>query len=333
MSIALGTLLLFLLVIPGIAFRNAFIFGPLTKKFSKSSSFDEFIWALIPGLIIQLVGAFVVNEFHAFGFNINFSGLGEILFSGTNAIEEFGDIEKVLGPILAYNFILIIIGGLFGFLCRKIIRFVCLDHYFRSFRFSNEWYYILRGETIFFKEHINPSEKKIRADKRKDKILAEKLRRQSLNRTPKQKISDSLSDFKNFIHRNKIDTCVINAVVKTDLGNCYIYSGIIHSFYLTKDGLLDTILIRGASRRKFTDDKEENIYKIPTEIVVLKNSEIVTISVNTLEIKQEVIIDVDPQIDNTEADPNDSNDSTPSNNAQDDLDGNNGTSNQEEKPI
>lgn len=274
MNLAFGTLLLFLLFVPGIAFRNAFTFGPLTKKFSKSSAFDDFVWAIIPGAFIQIFFAYLINLKHPYGYAIEFSSLGKILLGNQNAIAEFSKIETNIGAILSYNLALIIIAASLGFIFRHIIRNLYLDHYFKIFRFNNEWYYILRGETIFFKEHRTKSQKDI------SKGILYKI----LVYPFVYIFWDKPKEFHAaFIKRKDFASCKVHSVVKTDEGSCYIYTGLIHSFYLKTDGVLDTILIKGAKRRKFFEVDETVEYTLPTDVVVLKYSEIVTISVSLIQ--------------------------------------------------
>ncbi len=242
MNLAIGTVILFLIFIPGISFRSCFYFGDLTKKYSKTSAFDDFIWAIIPGVIIQLFFAWVINKWHPYGYRVNIETLG-VLLSGAKDSDiraEYLNLEKFTGSILLYNIILTIFGGSVGYSFRKIIRINQLDLKSKIFRFNNEWFYLLKGEFVFFGEN-----------------KGERI--------------------------NRIDSCFIDSLVKVN-GEYYIYLGFIHSFYLTKSGELESIVITGALRRKFNDDGGKNYYKIPSTILVLKNSDIVNINVRVSEI-------------------------------------------------
>jgi hypothetical protein len=252
MNIAIGTLLLFLLVIPGISFRNAYYFGPLSKKLTKSSAFDDFIWAIIPGVLFQLLFASTVNLFRPLGYSVDFPGLGRILFAGPDSGREFGKIGSHIVPILIYNAVLIILAGLAGYGVRLFIRRRRLDHRFRILRFSNQWFYFLRGEFTLFKEN--------RIEGEEDK---------------------------------EIVTCIVTAAVKVD-GDCYIYSGNVDSFELANGGELDHIVLYGASRRKFFDLEPTVDYVIPSDIVVIKNKDIITITVKVEHVQRVIKSPVDP---------------------------------------
>lgn len=254
MNFALGTLLLFLLVVPGIAFRHAYTLGPLTKKYSKLSAFDDFIWAIIPGLIIQLLSAWIVNKVSC-SYYVDFTTIGKIFMGGPDVSKEIEKIGNNIGLILIYNIVLIIISGILGIILRKVFRYFHFDHLFRLFRFSNEWHYILRGETDFFIEH-------------------------------KQSPKKGLNLYWDVIRsKGRHDYTIINAVVRGHKNHCYIYSGILLFFNLNRDGSLDTIVLKGVKRIKYSELKKETneceYYFIPTDIVVLKYSEIITISVES----------------------------------------------------
>ncbi len=150
MNIAIGVIVLFLLLIPGMAFRAAFSYGPLTKKYSRSSAFDDFVLGMIPGVFFQLLFAFLNNLLNPW-LAIDFASLGQILF-GPNAADEFGRLNSFVGPILLYNIVLIAFCAFIGYKVRKIIRKHKWDLNTKIFRFNNDWWYELKGEFVLFKE-------------------------------------------------------------------------------------------------------------------------------------------------------------------------------------
>ena len=81
MNLAFTTVLFFLILLPGIFFRLSFFYGEYSKKLSKTSAFDEFIWALIPGIVIQLFSSWLLNKFQPWDYSIDFTSLS-ILFNG-----------------------------------------------------------------------------------------------------------------------------------------------------------------------------------------------------------------------------------------------------------
>jgi hypothetical protein len=258
MNLAIGTLIILLIVLPGIAFSKTFYFGPLTKKTSAISAFDDFIKGIIPGVVIQIIFACVVKFFFLLGFSINidFKSLGLILFgdkTGAEAALAFGNIQTYLGTIFIYNVVIILIAAWIGWKSRKYIRKNKLDLKYIELRFNNEWYYFLKGEFVLFKEN----------------------------------------ETKHFIDFNKfereVSSCIGYAMVKSVNGSCHIYYGIIHDFTLNGDGELDTLTLRKAERIPFNDNKaQENKYSISADLVFLKASEILNLSVHAVVKSKEI---------------------------------------------
>lgn len=277
MSIALSTLLLFLLLIPGIAFRNAYGFGELSIKRVQSSAFDDFIWAIIPGVAFQFFGLLFIQHYQQ-DYIIDISLLLKLL-NNTQTIEEANYLQQNLDVIFLYNIILTSFAGLCGYFSRKIIKYLNFDHYFKFLRFNNDWYYLLRGEFIFFggqskRKAIDDDEKGL------NKLIS----------YIDVWLSYRWSIFKEFIcDRHRIAFCVVNAVVKTDEGACYIYSGIIHSFTVNKNGELALLKLVAVERTRFYPEerKSENPSAIYMEsgMVAIKGEHIIDIRVEPVKQK------------------------------------------------
>jgi len=272
MNIAFGTFLLFLLVIPGIAFRNAFTFGPYTKRAAKSTAFDDFIWGIIPGIIFQLFGALLVNAIEPFGYSVDFNSLGAILFGpDANASQAFGGIGGHLFPIISYNICLIGFSAFMGYFLRKTIRLFALDHHFKVLRFNNEWHYILKGEFIFFKE--TDSSLIIPANGTKNFYFRSYQLFVAWLKLQKKLVQKSLTNKKKIL-------CTVYAVVKSQDGTCYTYEGAVYSFSLNKDGSLDFLYLWGVKRSPAIEDNPKNTIENGS-IQVIKGSELIDITVKS----------------------------------------------------
>lgn len=273
MNIALGTLLLFLLVIPGIAFHKTFSFGPQTKQFSKLSAFDDFIWAIIPGVTFQLTASLFVNWIKPWNCYVDFESLGNILF-GSNAAREFSKLNYSLDSILKYNVLLIFIAGAVGYICRKLISsWLKLDHSLKFLRFNNEWHYLLTGKFVFFQEYDLPSpdqatREKIKEFKKKQKIEKRKMK-------------------KNFA------TCMAFIVAKSEDNKLHFFRGYILRFHLFKDGELDTVWLTGTARCVIdwneSQPSEDEWIKIESHVLVIKGCEIVDLSVRVITFHEDKI--------------------------------------------
>lgn len=151
MNLAFTTIALFLIFAPGILFRYSYYSYPLSKKYSKSSLVDEIALAIIPGLLIQIIGYFLVKYFTSY--EIDISQLGKLLL-GTKTDDQtksvFDSIQANLKEIFYYNLLLNILSFKLGDWLKRGTKVLRLDKKVAAFRFSNEWYYIMSGEILDF---------------------------------------------------------------------------------------------------------------------------------------------------------------------------------------
>lgn len=156
MNIALGTLVIFLLIIPGIIFKRSYFHGVFSRDYTKNNPFDDFAWAIIPGIVFQIFAVLIVNNFFCASYHINFESLSYLLVGdkdGEKTANSFADLSNNLGKIIWYNFILWGAAWSFGYGSRKLVRKCKLDRKSRLLRFNNKWHYILSGEVLDFKEN------------------------------------------------------------------------------------------------------------------------------------------------------------------------------------
>lgn len=148
-----------------------------------------------------------------------------------------------------YIFSLYAFAALMGYLAHIIVRGRHWDHKFRFVRFNNEWFYWLRAEITQFSE------------------------------------TDDLE--------GEIIGTVLSAVVhhKED----YLYTGIVIDYFFDKEGNLDRVILDQASRRKLCDDREQaeatavsRYYSIEGHYVILRYSEMVTVSLRYLTVIQTI---------------------------------------------
>lgn len=152
MNLAFGTILVFLILLPGVLFRLFYYSAPFSKRFFKSNLLDDVAWSVIPGILIQFLGVSVILHFTPY--KIDFGSLAILLVGkseeAAHYIRAMGGIENHLGQIILYNFSLWIFSSLAGEGCKRVVRWLDLDKKYQLFRFDNEWYYILSGEILEF---------------------------------------------------------------------------------------------------------------------------------------------------------------------------------------
>lgn len=96
-----------------------------------------------------------------------------------------------------------------------------------------------------------------------------------------------------YINQNGFVIIIISAIMEV-AGQGYLYRGELEDFYFDKDGGLDRLVLRNASRRKIEDDKtpknspiEKRFYPIDGVYFVLKYSQIKNLNVQFLELDPE----------------------------------------------
>ena len=156
MNLILSSILLFILVAPGLIFRFSYLQGTYAKLNFRVSAIDEIFWALIPALFLQLSAVlFLENVFNT---NIRIDVFYQLLTGAQSANVDFNSIRGGLFPFLMYTGALIIVSASLGRVLRAIIRKLKLDIRYRFFRLNNEWHYLFSGEILDFPDVPGESE-------------------------------------------------------------------------------------------------------------------------------------------------------------------------------
>lgn len=146
MSIALSTLVLFFLLIPGIIFRRFYYSEEFSREYFKESFFGVFISTIIPSLLFHFLWYFIAKLINQ---EVDLFILGDIV-SQQPSKSSFYNIQDNSFKILIYNLSIFIVSGISGFLAKQTIRKNKLDRKFKFFRYNNSWHYILKGEFFDF---------------------------------------------------------------------------------------------------------------------------------------------------------------------------------------
>lgn len=149
MSIAIPTITLIALIVPGLFFRRFYYSNEFSPEYFKSTYADLIFSATVPGLICHLIVLLVIHKWYSIDLSVF-----AVLFSGTSETDE---IEKALRNI--YRHFHIIIGcfgaevallSVSGFFAKYGVRKYKLDRKYKLFRFQNIWHYIFSGEILDF---------------------------------------------------------------------------------------------------------------------------------------------------------------------------------------
>ena len=147
MNLILGSILLFILISPGLIFRYSYLQGTYGKQTFKISAVDEIFWAVIPAFIFQLAGILIIIHFTIY--HVRLDQVYEIL-TGSHSNIDFDFILSSLPIFLGYILILITVAAVLGFSIRLIVRKFQLDLRYTFLKVNNEWYYLFSGEILDF---------------------------------------------------------------------------------------------------------------------------------------------------------------------------------------
>ncbi|MES2138275.1 MAG: hypothetical protein V4511_01105 [Bacteroidota bacterium] len=158
MNFTLSTILIIFFLVPGFIFRRAYYSSPFPRKYSKFSLFGEISWIIIPSVILQIFGIYLVYWFWDRPF-IELQNLYVFILDCYKTSPIFEN-NINFNVIVIYTAILWIISFVLGFLINLVIRRTHLDKRFRIFSFDNEWYYYLSGEILDF-PHVEGTSKEV----------------------------------------------------------------------------------------------------------------------------------------------------------------------------
>lgn len=256
MNIALPALLIFLLVLPGIALRYTYLKGwwRWNSPVSIQSISDEVAYSIICAGILHVAWYSIVSIL-GFGKPDLRSVLVLLIGGGAGSSEDLPSAiaATVESPfrVVGYFLSILIFSGLLGLVAHILVRKWRLDRKTKALRFKNEWHYLLSGEVLEFSEF-------------------QPLERQGI-----------------------VDGVYLSAIVKHGRSDV-LYRGIVADWLLDSKGDLDRILLRGAHRRNLENDRapgqdrnnddpayqdDPRYYDIEGNFLVVRYQELTTINI------------------------------------------------------
>jgi hypothetical protein len=146
MNVALSTIILFVLLLPGIFFRRFYYSAEFSHEYFKETFFSIFISTIIPSLIFQALWFFISPIWN---FKVDLLVFFDLLTNKPKA-STIKNIEDYSLQIFWYHLTMYLFAILLGYLSRKIVRYWKLDRKFKILRFKNNWHYLLKGEFFDF---------------------------------------------------------------------------------------------------------------------------------------------------------------------------------------
>lgn len=148
MNIALPTVIIIILILPGLAFRRFYYTEEFSKQYFKQSPFEIFFAGFFPSIIFHLFWVMIIPKF---GYNVDFEILGRLFTSKDFYKEGFSNIQKNIGAISLYQITILFFSVTLGISSKFLVRKLKLDRKRKLFRFQNHWHYIIKGEFIEFR--------------------------------------------------------------------------------------------------------------------------------------------------------------------------------------
>lgn len=150
MNIAFTTLIILVLLLPGIFFSRFYYSGEFSKQYFKPTIFELILSTLIQSIILH---TFWLILWTSVGYDLDYYVILSLI-SGIKDADHIEIIVKKVEPsivnIVAYNLSLWVAALLLGILAKFLVRKLKLDRKYSMLRFQNEWHYIMSGEMLDF---------------------------------------------------------------------------------------------------------------------------------------------------------------------------------------
>ena len=146
MSLALSTIVLFILLLPGIAFRRLYYSEEFSQQSFRENLFLVFTATIVPSLLLQILWFGVGSWFAPFP---DLEIIGDLVV-GENTQRALRNVQRYLGWIVLHQLSLCLFAGAVGFAARKAVRRLKWDRKYKLFRYQNTWHYTLKGEFFDF---------------------------------------------------------------------------------------------------------------------------------------------------------------------------------------
>jgi len=267
MNIAIGTLILLSLILPGALFRAFLIKSESFENPLDTSKVAELIFILVPSISLHYLA--VKYYLPMSDYNFELKQLYYLIAGDSKGtILNFKEvIEPSFLIFLEYIFVQCIIGMTSGFILKWIILFFALDLRWSSiFSISNEWDNLLSSRSYVFEQ----------------KSFIRKEVRLTIFRFLKghftvKNFIKRLHLLKTYYFNIKTDNTLVNVIADIS-GKSIIYEGILHKYYLSAGNNLDKIYLTDVRKKDFMT-KGANFNDIDSHVLVIKGDDIVNLNV------------------------------------------------------
>ena len=269
MNFLFTTVLVLLLVAPGLSFFRLYHAGRFSIRYSNLTITDQVFRSIVPGLLMQGSIIWAVNRWHPGGYLVHLEMLGTLLLGAKEdktVQAVFAVLEANLGATVLYETTLLVISGATGWAAREVVRHLKWDRRSRWFRYDNEWHYLLTGEIL-----------------------------ETTDISPIIRLKEA----------KHIDFVVIDALVKLENGDM-LYSGFLAGYELAPDGGLRTIYIHSAQRKQLataTETVSEQYYPVDGDLLTLPYAQLLNLNISYFIDEQDARAEGDESFATSESEP------------------------------
>ena len=250
MNFLFATVLVLLLVSPGLAFFRAYYSDVFSIRYSRLTITDQLFRSVVPGITVQLIAFWVIQHYSNYYVRIDLIGFLLLGAKEDNTLRaSFNNLAVNLAPIIGYHVGLVLLGAVTGWGFRVLVRRTKADRKYRFLRFDNAWHYLLTGEILEMSDQKNRSSIQL----------------------------------KEATHINYV---LVDVLIKLEQGNT-LYSGILERYELGEDGKLDAIYLTGAHRKGLiagneTDSNDTTTvkyYPVDGDLLVIPYAQVLNLNI------------------------------------------------------
>ncbi len=150
MEIAISSIVIIILLLPGISFNKGFYSGEFSRQYLTNDFFSLLVNTLFPSIIFYIIAFPII---YIFGYYYDFNILLGLISSKDDLVEKsIKSIDKFIFAIFIFQVVLNILAFAIGIFLRNLILKYSIDTKFPIFRFNNIWHYLISGRFLEYKE-------------------------------------------------------------------------------------------------------------------------------------------------------------------------------------
>jgi hypothetical protein len=147
MNIALGAMLLFLLFIPGLLFRTAFLKSDSLKSNIDTTVLNELLFVSVPALVLHLCGMLIVEAY--LEVEVRLDQFYYLITGAKDSTQiDFEVIKSSLPGFTGYLILASVVAVSLGMILQRVVIHWDLDSKYPFLRLSNEWERLLSGRVL-----------------------------------------------------------------------------------------------------------------------------------------------------------------------------------------